>query len=146
MNHRIDSRRILFWGISLLALLAACSQPAVAQIDRGAIVGRVLDSSGAIVPNATISIINKATGVTQTTKVNDSGEYQVLTLIPGMYVVKATADGFQTSVEDNIEVHVQDRLPVNFTMKVGSVTQQVLVTEAEPLLQTQTADVGGVVN
>jgi Carboxypeptidase regulatory-like domain/TonB dependent receptor len=146
MNRRKSSRTIIHWGILLLAVLAVCCRPAWGQIDRGAIVGKISDASGAIVPKATVVITNKATGVSQIASVNEAGEYQVLTLLPGVYTVKVTADGFQTAVEDDVEVHVQDRLSVNFVMKVGSVSQEVLVTGAEPLLQTQTADVGGVVN
>jgi Carboxypeptidase regulatory-like domain/TonB dependent receptor len=146
MNRRKRSRTIVHWGIVLLAFLAVCCRPAWGQIDRGAIVGKISDASGAIVQKATVVITNKATGVSQIASVNDAGEYQVLTLLPGVYTVKVSADGFQTAVEDDIEIHVQDRLSVNFVMKVGSVSQEVLVTGAEPLLQTQTADVGGVVN
>jgi len=146
MKRRFDSRRLFYWGILILAAVVICVQPAAGQIDRGAIAGKVLDSSGAIVPKATITVTNKATAVSLTTPVNDAGDYQVLALIPGIYTVKVSADGFQTAVQDDIEVHVQDRLSLNFVLKVGSVNQQVLVSGAEPLLQTQTADVGGVVN
>src|SRR5260370_7364879 len=146
MKRRFDSRRLFYLGILLVAAVVICVQPAAAQIDRGAIAGKVLDSSGAIVPKATITVTNKATAVSLTTPVNDAGDYQVLALIPGIYTVKVSADGFQTAVQDDIEVHVQDRLSLNFVLKVGSVNQQVLVSGAEPLLQTQTADGVGVVN
>ena len=67
-------------------------------------------------------------------------------MIPGIYSIKVSANGFQTAVRDDIEVHVQDRLPVNFVLKVGSMNQEIVVTGGEPLLQTQTADVGSVIN
>jgi len=105
-----------------------------------------MDSSGAVVPKASITVTNKATGVAITTPVNDSGEYQVLALIPGSYTVKASADGFESVLRDDIELHVQDRLSIEFVLKVGSMTQEVVVTGGEPLLQTQTADVGNVVD
>jgi hypothetical protein len=120
--------------------------PAFGQVDRGAIAGRVMDSSDAVVPKASITVTNKATGVAITTPVNDSGEYQVLALIPGNYTVKASADGFESVLRDDIELHVQDRLFIEFVLKVGSVSQEVVVTGGEPLLQTQTADVGNVVD
>ena len=145
MNRGMIFRRFFDWTGLIVALLAVCALPAFGQIDRGAIVGRVLDSSGAIVPKASVTVTNKATGVVETTPVNDTGEYQVLALIPGTYSVKVSADGFQTAVQDNIELHVQDRLSVGFVLKVGSVTQEVVVTAGEPLLQTQTADVGSVI-
>ncbi|MGC2767329.1 MAG: carboxypeptidase regulatory-like domain-containing protein, partial [Candidatus Acidiferrum sp.] len=146
MKREMGSRRFLLWGILVLAALAICAGPAAGQIDRGTISGKVLDSSGAAVPKATVTVTNKATGVSETTPVNDAGDYQVLALIPGIYTVKVSADGFQTAVQDNIEVHVQDRLSVGFVLKVGSVNQEVVVTSGEPLLQTQTADLGSVIN
>jgi Carboxypeptidase regulatory-like domain/TonB dependent receptor len=146
MKRRIGSRSLFHWGILLLVALAMSTLPAFGQIDRGAITGKVLDSSGGAVPKANVIVTNKATGVSITTSVNDAGDYQVLALIPGVYSVKVTADGFQTAIQDNIELHVQDRLSIGFTLKVGSVTQEIVVSGGEPLLQTQTADVGGVIN
>jgi hypothetical protein len=119
---------------------------AFAQIDRGAVVGKVVDSSGALIPHATVVVTNKDTGVVLTTQTNDAGEYQFLALSPGTYSVKVTASGFQTSIRDNIVVHVQDRLSIDASMKPGAVAEEVVVTGGEPLLHTETADVGGVVN
>src|SRR6266446_5294913 len=145
MNRGVGAR-ILRGPVLLFAILALCALPAFGQIDRGAIVGRVMDTSGGVVPKATITVTNKATGIVMTVPVNDAGEYQVLALIPGTYSVKASADGFESVLRDNIILHVQDRLSIEFTLKVGSVNQQVVVTTGEPLLQTQTADVGNVVD
>lgn len=146
MKRGMGTRRLFLGPVFLLVALGLCVLPAFGQIDRGAIVGRVLDSSGAAVPKATITVTNKATGIAITTPVNDSGEYQVLALIPGTYSVKVTADGFESMLRDNVTIHVQDRLSIEFVLKVGSVNQQVVVTAGEPLLQTQTADVGNVVD
>jgi hypothetical protein len=146
MKRGITSRRFFEWTILLLTLLVICALPTFGQIDRGTIEGRILDPSGGVVTNATVTITNKATGVVVTAPVNGSGDYQVQTLIPGTYSVMVSADGFERVLRDNIEVHVQDRLSIGFVLKVGSVTQQVLVTAGEPLLQTQTADVGSVVD
>ncbi|PYT76274.1 MAG: hypothetical protein DMG42_05735 [Acidobacteria bacterium] len=145
MNRGVGAR-ILRGPVLLFAILALCALPGFGQIDRGAIVGRVMDTSGGVVPKATITVTNKATGVVMTVPVNDAGEYQVLALIPGTYSVKASADGFESVLRDDIILHVQDRLSIEFTLKVGSVNQQVVVTAGEPLLQTQTADVGNVVD
>jgi len=127
-------------------MFATFALPAFGQVDRGAIEGRVLDSSGGAVPKASVIVTNKATAVVVTTPVNESGEYQVLALIPGTYSVKVSADGFESVLRDDINLHVQDRLSVDFILKVGSVNQQVVVSAGEPLLQTQTADVGNVVD
>ena len=146
MKREMGSRRFLLWGILVLAGAVPCWDLRQGRSIAGLFSGKVLDSSGAAVPKATVTVTNKATGVSETTPVNDAGDYQVLALIPGIYTVKVSADGFQTAVQDNIEVHVQDRLSVGFVLKVGSMNQEVVVTGGEPLLQTQTADVGSVIN
>ncbi|HEY6293638.1 MAG TPA: TonB-dependent receptor [Terriglobia bacterium] len=131
---------------ALAALLFALSSPlAWTQADRGSIVGTVRDASASVVPNATVTVTNKATNVPVTTLTNTSGQYQALALLPGIYLVKVNASGFQTEVQDGVTVDVQSRPEVDFTLKVGSVQQEIQVTSKEPLLQTQTADVGGVV-
>lgn len=146
MNRGIRSGRLLVCILSLAGLLAISVLPAFGQIDRGAIVGKVLDASGAVIPRATVTVTNKATGVAVTTPVDDAGEYQVLALIPGNYTVQVSAAGFETSVRDNVAVHVQDRLSIGFVLKVGAVSQEVHVTGGEPILQTQTGDLGHVVD
>jgi len=146
MNRGVGTRELLKWAGLLLVSLAVGPLPAFAQIDRGAIVGTVLDASGAVVRQATVTVTNKATDVALATDVNDTGEYQVSALIPGTYSVKVSAQGFDTAVREGVVVHVQDRLSLNFSLKVGSVVEQVVVIGAEPLLQTQTADVGNVID
>ena len=146
MNRGMGTRRFLDWAMLLLVLLVISAVPAFGQIDRGAIEGKILDSSGSVVPKAMVTVTNKATGVAVTTPANQTGEYQVLALIPGTYSVKVSADGFESVLHDDIELHVQDRLSVDFTLKVGSVKQEIVVTAGEPILQTQSADVGSVVD
>jgi Carboxypeptidase regulatory-like domain/TonB dependent receptor len=146
MNRGVGTRELLASAGIFFLMVAVASLPSFAQIDRGAIVGSVSDASGAVVRQATVTITNKDTGVAYSTAVNDAGEYQVLALIPGTYSVKITAQGFDTALRDNISVHVQDRLSINFNLKVGTVNEQIVVTGVEPLLQTQNADVGSVVD
>ena len=146
MNRGARTRQLLTWTGWVFVFLAGGAWPAFAQIDRGAIVGTVRDASGAVVGKATVTVTNKETGVALTAPVNDVGEYQVMALIPGTYAVKVGAQGFETEVREGIVVHLQDRLSLNFTLKVGSVVEQVVVTESEPLLETETADVGAVVD
>ena len=118
---------------------------ATAQIDSGSIVGAIRDPSGAAVPNATITLTNDATGVARTTATNTSGEYQFAAVTPGTYSVKAVGKGFSAQIEKNIEIHVQSRPSIDFVLKVGDITEVVQVESQAPLLQTQSADVGGVV-
>ena len=146
MNLRLETKGSLRHSAFGFVIFAVCALSAFAQVDRGAIVGRVVDASGAVVPRAAVTVTNKATGVVVTTATNDTGEYQVLALIPGTYSVRVSSQGFDSVVRDNLELHVQDRLSIEVTLKVGSVNQEVVVTGREPLLQTESADVGNVVD
>src|SRR5580700_7156487 len=98
MKRGIMVRRLLDCAMLLVAFLGIAALPAFGQIDRGAITGKVVDASGAIVPGATVTVTNKATGVVVSTPVDSAGEYQVLTLIPGKYAVRASANGFETDL------------------------------------------------
>ncbi len=135
------SVRLMFWLAFMLSGLAL----AYGQIDTGSISGSVRDSSGAMVAGADITVTNLATRVTVSTVTNNSGFYQVLALIPGTYSVKAAAPGFGTQVRNDAVVNVQSKLEVNFSLAVGQISQETIVTASEPLLQTQSANVGGVV-
>ena len=130
--------------IAVLAVL--CAGASLAQIDTGSIVGTVRDPSGAAVPKATITAINTATNVALTTTSNSVGEYQFSALQPGDYSVKAVASGFSAQVFPNIHIDVQSRPSVDFTLQVGNINQTVEVAAVSPLLDTQTATLGGVVN
>ena len=130
---------------SSFAALLFCATVVYAQIDTGAIVGTVRDSSGAALVKAAITLTNAATGVVQTTASNDAGQYQFSAVPPGKYSVKSSAAGFGTQVQNDIEIHVQSRPSVDFNLSIGEVTQVLEVQSTAQLLQTQSADVGGVV-
>ncbi|MCU1233364.1 MAG: TonB-dependent receptor [Candidatus Solibacter sp.] len=131
--------------LSAFAFFFLINNPVDAQIDTGAIVGTVRDASGAAIPKAAVTLTQAATGLNQNTATNDAGEYQFIALPPGTYSVKATAPGFGPQVQNDIDLHVQSRPSVDFSLKVGAVTDTVEVQSTSVLLQTQSADVGGVV-
>ena len=118
----------------------------LSQIDTGSIVGTVRDASGAAVPKATVTATKAATNITLTTTTNSVGEYQFNALLPGDYSVKAVASGFSAQVFPDVHVDVQSRPSADFTLQVGNVNQTVEVQSTAPLLDTQTATLGGIVN
>jgi len=133
---------------SMLPKLATALFLAVAsfaQIDTGSIVGTIRDSSGALLATATVTATNKATNITLTTTTNGAGEYQFIAVRPGTYTIKATAPGFAAQEVNNVEINVQSRPSIDFTLQIGQTTQVMEVHETAPLLASQTADVGGVV-
>jgi len=139
--------RILF-ALCLTALIAVLGvNVAMAQTaDQGAIIGVVTDSSGAAIPNADVTLTDVDTGLVLKAKSNASGEYFFSPIKIGRYTVSATAPNFETTEEQNIVVHVQDRLNIPLALKPGKVSETVTVTSAAPIMQTQTAEVAVDVN
>ena len=137
-------RVLIRFGLSLLLVLAAI--PAFAQTDTGSIVGTVRDATGAVVVGAKVDITDAATGVIRSFVTNNDGGYQALQLIPGVYSVKASSAGYSTGVRDNVTVDVQTRAQVDIKLSVGSVQTIVEVGSSTQLLETQSAQVSGVIN
>jgi hypothetical protein len=141
-NHKHDvAMAILSRLMPVLLLLAVLSaNRAFAQMDQGAITGTVVDTSGAVIPAAQVTLTDIDTGLVLTDKANSSGAYFFSPIKIGHYTVSATAAGFDTVVQENIIVHVTDRLNIPLTLKPGKVTETVTITTAPPLLQTETAE------
>jgi len=131
-----------------IAIIGIClaAMPGWSQESRGTVLGRVTDSSGLVVPDATVQISNIATGVTVKGSANGEGNFFFSFLIPGTYQIIAEKTGFKRFQRDGIEVHVNDRLEVNIPLQLGVVSDTVTVTEEAPLLDTTSASVGRVVD
>lgn len=138
--------RILTALTAVFILCGIAAAPLVAQEARGSIIGTVTDSTGAVIPNTTVLILNKAMGTRNTVVTNEQGFYQATFLIPGVYQISVEMPGFKKYVRDNLQVQVNDRLEVNVTLEVGAAEQSVTVTAETPLLNTATASVGTVVD
>jgi len=145
INHARQMRNWLLSSAVLLVVLVAFGGSALAQMDTGTITGVLRDQQGAVLPGATVTIRNVATGVSTVTKTNDDGTYQALGLIPGIYSVEATAQGFGPAKNPAVEVHVKTRAQVDFSLKVGATQEQVEVSDIGVQLQTQSADVSTVI-
>ena len=131
---------------ALMLVLLAPAVPALAQIDTASIVGRVVDQSGAVLPGVTVTATQDATGVTATAVTGSSGQYLFPNLRVGRYTVAAELAGFKRSVQRDVTLNVQDRAEVDFQLAVGDLSEEVLVSGRAELLQTQTADIGSVVD
>src|SRR5207248_9936697 len=132
-------RRLLFVGVTWLLLCV----PIFAQA-LGTITGEVKDATGAVVPGATVTVTNKATNATRTTSTNEVGLYDFPALPPGQYTVKTELDGFKTATSD-VELQVNQTARVNFTLELGTISEQTLVTGVSPLVETSNATVGTVI-
>ncbi len=130
-------------SIALLSMLLAAALPA--QVQSGRIVGTVLDPNGAVVPAAQVAITATTTNQTTSIQTNDSGSYVVTGLNPGMYSVRVTMQGFQTTAVNQVEVVVGQSARVDVTLKLGETSTTVDVTTAAPLLDTESGTLGHVI-
>ncbi|MGH9844780.1 MAG: carboxypeptidase regulatory-like domain-containing protein, partial [Blastocatellia bacterium] len=113
--------------------------------EKGSIAGSVTDANGAAVPNATVTITNLGTNVSQTLTTNAEGLYEAPFLTPGSYKVSATAQGFSTSVNNNVDVSVGARVRADLALQAGDVSATVEVVNTAPLVQTENATIGQVI-
>src|SRR5512135_1903658 len=132
---------------AVLVVVAALALPAtaLAQGNVGTIDGRVLDQSKAAVPGATVTAKNVATGLTRTAVVSPTGTYRISAIPAGTYEVTASLTGFSTQVTKDVPVRVGDTATVDFSMKLGAVTETIEVVAETPMVQATTSDVGQVV-
>ncbi len=133
--------------IVCVALAAALfrAAPARAQLDTASIVGTIRDSSGAILPGVTVTATLEGTGVASNVVTTSAGQYVFPALRIGRYTLAAELQGFKRAVQADVQLRVQDRLEVNFTLAIGELTEEVLVRGRTELLQTQSADIGNVI-
>jgi len=125
--------------VSLVLVLLFATTPAWAQFDTASVVGTVKDSSGATVPDAKVTLTNTETGVSVVRTTGPDGAYEFGTVRPGIYVVSAEKSGFAIALVDNVQVQVAARLRVDLSMAVGALSEQILVTAASPLVETDSS-------
>lgn len=124
----------------LMSLPVLCS----AQATFGTITGTVTDSTGAVVPNTEISVVNEGTNLTRTVKTGDDGNYAAPNLNSGNYRVQAKAAGFKTYVVRGIGLEALRTVRVDIRLEVGEVGTEVTVQGAAPVIETDTASIAAV--
>jgi hypothetical protein len=137
-------RKIIAYGLAGLSLCVA--RPARAQTVQGVITGTVFDPSGAVLPGATVTIINEGTSVSQSTTTDRDGSYRFPLVPPGTYTVQVKATGFAEYLRKNVTVDPSQAVSLDVTLEVGKATQTVEVTSQAPLVQTSTSDLAHTVN
>jgi hypothetical protein len=118
---------------------------APAQVDEGSITGTVQDATGAVVPNAQVTLLNTDQGITLEVKTSNSGQYTFSPVRIGHYTVTVAAQGFSKTTQNNLSVNVGQSLQVNIQLKLGAAAETVEVNTAPPLLQTDESSVGQVI-
>lgn len=129
----------------LALLLGVMATPAVGQSNQQ-ISGTVLDSSGAVVPAAEVTVVHLGTGASRTATANTSGNYVLTNLPIGAYTVIATAPGFKTFEAQNVQLNVGARLNLNATLEVGNVAETISVEAGALMVESGSAEVGHVIS
>ncbi|HWA95335.1 MAG TPA: carboxypeptidase regulatory-like domain-containing protein [Terracidiphilus sp.] len=130
--------------VALLLLTSACA--AFAQAGRGGINGLITDTSGAVIPGAKVTAQGHDTGVNVSTVSSSAGLYSFVSLAPGTYEVTASAKGFQTIVNKNVRVSVDQTTTADLALKVGNVSEVVTVTGSSSMVDTNNSTVGQLIN
>jgi hypothetical protein len=116
--------RTLKLTFSALVVAIVALTPCVAQVNTGAIVGNVTDQSGAAVSGATIVVTSLGTQATRTVRTNPVGDYDIQALQIGAYSISAEAPGFKKTVRTGVTLDASQRIKIDFSLDIGSITEQ----------------------
>ena len=134
--------RVMAIGMQAFALLLLAAGAAFSQTDRGTIRGTVLDTTGAVIPGASITVTNAATGVTVDTISTEAGTYNVSALPSGVYNIQVQLQGFKTLLRPNVAVSAGNITGLDLTIEVGSIGETLTVVGEAPLLRTESSSTG----
>ena len=120
---------MLVGTLSILILAAlSITTPAYCQLDTATLSGRIADSTGAVVPNAQIKVVQTETNFESLTQTNAEGLFSVPSLRPGPYRLTIVAPGFKQYIREGLELSVGDNVSVDAALEVGGVSESVRVT------------------
>ena len=132
---------------ALMLLIWLWCVPAPAQVTGVATLqGVINDSSGAVLANAEVTVTNLETGVAINTTTNDEGLYRAPALNPGRYGVEAKASGFASARVGEVRLEVGQTARLDFSLQIGDVSETVEVSAQITLLNSETTDVGQVID
>src|SRR5713226_8258697 len=129
----------------ILALIALGTGLVFAQGSTATIIGTVRDVSGAVLPGTVVTVKHLETGLTRTDEADSSGNFNIPSLPVGPYEVTAEKMGFRREVRRGIDLVVGEEAQINMTLQIGSIDQQVTVTDAAPLVNTTLASTSGLI-
>src|SRR5262245_10132373 len=132
--------------VLVLNLVAGFQTVLSAQTNSATLSGTVRDTNGAVVPDVVVTVSNKATGLKRQTTTGAGGLFTLPLLPPGAYSLRAERDGFAVIEIENIDLPVAGQVSRDVVLHVGAVRETVTVSEASPLLQTDTSTLAEVVN
>src|SRR5881396_1692900 len=131
---------------AIVALIALATSLVLAQGATATMSGVVHDGTGGVIPGVTVTIKHTETGLTRTVQTVEDGGYRMPSLPVGAYEVTTEAAGFKRQVRSGVNLVVAQEAVVNLTLEVGGVTEQVIVSEDAPLVNTTLAETSGLIN
>jgi len=132
--------------LALSTLLSACAFPLTAQRDAASLEGRVVDSSQAVIVNASVLAVNTTTNFSYQAQSDETGSWSISPVRIGTYKITISAPGFQQVIVGPVTLDVQQRQRADVTLPAGQVTERVTVTAAAPLLETDSSETGQVID
>ena len=139
-------RRKVFLTVFAVLVFSCLPFVLIGQTTTATISGAVYDSSGAVIPGARITILNKGTGITRTLQADAQGRYDATDLSLGSYEVQVEAPGFQREIRTGVTLTVGQHTVINITLTPGSVAESVTVAGEAPMVETATSEVGHLVD
>jgi len=141
----MPSRRAFWFAVCLTAVALSMPVLLLGQGTTGRIVGRVSDPGGAVLPNAKVTLVNEATGVSRDVTSNDSGDYDFIEVPVGSYRLEFDLTGFKKNIRRGVNLDINQVLTLNMTMQIGATQEVVDVTSEVPLVETTSTQLGAVV-
>jgi hypothetical protein len=128
--------------VALAALLCPASSFLYGQAVKGSLLGTVTDTSGAVVPDANVTVTETTTNIARSAPTNATGNYSFPNLDPGVYRVRVEREGFRASVREGVDVLVNSTVRADFQLTLGAVAETLTIVDEAPMLQTDRSDTG----
>lgn len=138
------SGSLKFWRwLALLAIAIMAPLAAIGQLSgKGAVTGTVTDKTGAVIPDAEVSVTSALNGIVTTTKATGAGDFSFLNLDPGVYTITVTSKGFEKLSQQNVHVNALETVTYNAVLTIGATDVQITVNAEPPQLETSNATLG----
>ena len=143
-SHKVAGR--MYSALRVMLVVVASAISLMAQAERGSIRGTVGDTTGAVIPETSVTAINEATGFRSSSLTTGAGIYSIQQLSPGTYRIEVEKPGFNKLVREEVYVEVAGVVSLDLTLEVGQLTETVTVTAATPQLKADTSDVSTSMN
>ncbi|HKX29014.1 MAG TPA: carboxypeptidase regulatory-like domain-containing protein, partial [Blastocatellia bacterium] len=134
------------WLLSFALILTYCCTAMAQELTTGSVVGVVKESGGSVVPGASVTVTNRATGAQRTVTSSGSGDFSIPGLLPAVYDLKVEKTGFRAYLVEGLELKINQVARLEVPLQVGAITESVTVTGGTALLETDTAAVGQVID